>query len=591
MNHLTPADQLFTTKLTDIILTNLENESFGAKELAREIGMSSFNLNRKLHLISGKTITKFIKEVKLQKALEMLHNTPRTASEVGFKVGYSSPAYFSTCFSEYFGYPPGEVKKNGYSSQTEFPAEINSYMNGPGRTETDQPKLHMQRGRVIAYISSGSLFLLILMYSLFNLIPRSDNHPGNKARSIAVLPFINDSKDEENEFFINGVLEAILDNLSRIKDLEVRPRTSVEQYRNNEAKTIPQIAKELGVNYIIEGSGQKIGDQVSLYIQLIETSSDKHLFSARYNMRLEDVFNIQSEVAVKVATEIEAIIKPVAKNQAGKVQTTNYEALNLFLQANDIHTIAESEKKLDLDIKAERLYKRAIQLDSSFADPYVSLGWIILNRNTDSAMYLANKALHFNPEHPEANNLKGFIYSSRGMDKDAEKAFKLSIRYKPNNSSAYCYLGEIYFARGNCTRAIESQLKALQLESNSIQERNNVKSFCSSLYCLGFYREGEKYASRLLQLNNDSSYYYWGLVAEDLDLGNYESALKSALKMYRIDTDDINNIYLLMYTYLYLRDFKEAGRLLQKYEGHNEATRQKNKSGLSFGIYLPRKWQ
>jgi TolB-like protein len=83
---------------------------------------------------------------------------------------------------------------------------------------------------------------------------------------------------------------------------------------NNRIKTIPQIARELGVNYIIEGSGQKIGDQVSLYIQLIEGSSHKHLFSYRYNMKLEDIFNLQSEVALKVASEIKAVITIEEKN-------------------------------------------------------------------------------------------------------------------------------------------------------------------------------------------------------------------------------------------------------------------------------------
>ena len=111
MNDLPSMDHTFIKKLNDIILLNLENESFGVKELANEIGMSCFNLNRKLHLISRKTINQYIREVRLQRALEMLHMGPETASEVGFKVGFSSPAYFSTCFSEYFGYPPGEVKK------------------------------------------------------------------------------------------------------------------------------------------------------------------------------------------------------------------------------------------------------------------------------------------------------------------------------------------------------------------------------------------------------------------------------------------------------------------------------------------------
>ena len=284
-------------------------------------------------------------------------------------------------------------------------------------------------------------------------------------------------------------------------------------------------------------------------------------------MKLDDIFGLQSEVALKVATEIKAVITLEEKESIEKTTAMNYEAANLFLQANDVHNIAESENKWELDIKAERLYRRAIMLDSTYAAPYASLGWIILSRNTDSALYLANRALHFDPEHAEAYTLKGYIYSSRCMDKEAEEAFRQSIKYKPNNSSAFRYLGEIYFSQGNCSEAIVNKLQAFHLENNSIQERNNVKSFCSSLYCLGFYKEGERYASRLLNLDNDSSYYFWGLASADLDRGNYMSALSSALKMYRCDTNDLNNIYLLMYTYLYLRDFKEANRLLQKYAG------------------------
>ena len=119
MNPLTSVDHSFTQKITDIIIANLENESFGAKELAHETGMSRFNLNRKLHLISRKTINPYIREVRLKRAMEMLRQESVTASEVGFKVGFSSPAYFSTCFSDYFGYPPGEVKKRDLKNPEE----------------------------------------------------------------------------------------------------------------------------------------------------------------------------------------------------------------------------------------------------------------------------------------------------------------------------------------------------------------------------------------------------------------------------------------------------------------------------------------
>lgn len=574
MNQFTSMDQIFTTRIDNIILANLENESFGAKELVRETGMSRFNLNRKLRFISRKTINPYIREVRLKRAMEMLLQDSVTASEAGFRVGFSSPAYFSTCFSEYFGYPPGEVKKRGLKSQVD---SGKGFSGKPGAENQETIKSGNKPPKsgipIWGQILFGSIVILLIIAFIYlldhkdivRLISSSDNRLKAGSRSIAVLPFINDSKDPENVYFINGVMEAILDNLSGIKELEVHPRTSVEQYRNNSTKTIPQIARELGVNYIIEGSGQKIGDQVSICIQLIEASSDKHLFSNRYNLKLGNIFDLQSDVASKIASEIKTIAAIEEKESIYARSTDYLFAHNLFLQANDLYYIAESEGKWELNIKAEHLYKRSIRLDSTYAEPYVSLGWIISNRNIDSALYLANRALHFDNKNPEAYILKGSIYAGQGMVKEAEKTYKLSIKYKPDNSSAFRSLGDLYFYQGKCYSAFLNHLQAFHLENNSMQERNNVESICFDLYSLGFYKEGEKYAERLFELNNDSSYYYWNLATAYLDLGKYKSAYKSALKMYGCNTKDPNNIYRLLYTCLYLRDFREAEKLLQQY--------------------------
>jgi TolB-like protein/AraC-like DNA-binding protein len=325
MNYQTSIDQTFIGKLTEIIRVNLGNENFGVIELARETGMSRFNLNRKLHAISHKTINQFIREVRLERSMELLRQESLTASEVAFKVGFSSPAYFSTCFSEYFGYPPGEVKKRSLSGSEEIREVTSSEPSNAKKEFIQTRKIPAWWEKQIWWaVSVASLCILAVLILIFYFKPETfgkfnffaQNHVKTKARSIAVLPFINDSQDPENVYFINGVLEAILDNLAKIKDLEVRPRTSVEHYRNNGTKTIPQIARELGVNYVIEGSGQKIGDQVSIYIQLIEASSDKHLFSQRYNLKLEDIFALQSEVAIKVLPKLSRLLHWKRKNRS-----------------------------------------------------------------------------------------------------------------------------------------------------------------------------------------------------------------------------------------------------------------------------------
>jgi TolB-like protein/AraC-like DNA-binding protein len=579
MNRLTSNDHEFKKKLTDIILANLENENFGAKELARHAGISSFKLNSKLRLIAQKTINQYIREVRLQRAMEMLQSKTGTASEIGYKVGFNSPAYFNTCFSEHFGYPPGEVKRKGLDSSEEngegFTVEQITIQQD--QTGTQPPKWYKQLRRLASLAAVTILLIIISIYSfkreIFeNLISSTAGRQKNQDKSIAVLPFINDSHDPDNVYFINGVLEAILDNLAKIKDLEVRPRTSIEKYRNNKSKSTPQIARELGVNYIIEGSGQKIGDQVSIYIQLIEASSDKHLFSQRYNMKLEDIFTLQSEVALRVASEIKGVMSIEERESISKHPTNSVAAWEMYSRGYELRNIAELENNIGNDKHAEDYFKRAILLDSAYAEPYVQLGWISITYNKfDSAFSYADKALHYDNKNSNAYILRGWLLGGKSLNKEAEKAFNLAILYNPNCSPAYDLLGDIYYNRGDSYKAIKNKLKAVKLESNSIEKRNNLISLWDSFNNVGLYEEGKKYAEKLIALSGDSTYYYWSILQSDYNLGNYESVVNLAHKIYRADSLNLGKLlglhhsYFLGNTYVNLRKYKEAYQVLEKY--------------------------
>lgn len=581
MNDQSSIDYAFIRKLTEIILENLENENFGVKELACAISMSRFNLNRKLHFICHKTINQFIREIRLDRAMEILRHEYLTASEVAFKVGFSSPAYFSTCFSEYFGYPPGEVKKrNLYGSGDkveEFSFEPTKTLKEGSQLIPPTPVWTKQVQRIITYTFFSLLLFFILSYYFYPGTFSHRNFGGssrlkNKTKSIAVLPFINDSKDPENVYFINGVLEAILDNLAKIKDLEVRPRTSVEKYRNDKSKSTTQIARELGVNYIIEGSGQKIDDQVSLYIQLIEVSSDKHLLSSRYNMKLEDIFNLQSEVAIKVASEIRAVITTEERKLIKKPPTANIAAWEMFSRGFELHNIADLENNIENDKHAKDYFKKAILLDSTYAEPYVQLGWISISYNEfDSAFSYADKALHHDVKNSNAYILRGWLLEGKGLYEEAEEAFHLAILYNPNCSSAYDLLGDMYYNRGDSYQAIRNKLKAIQLESNTLEKRNNLISLWDSFNNVGLYEEGKKYAEKLIALIGDSTYYYWSLLQSVYNLGNYESVDNYAYKIYRADSLNLGKLlgfhhsYFLGNTYVNLREYKKAYYVLEKY--------------------------
>ena len=170
IKHL-PKDQIFIRKLTEIIQANLGNENYSIKELAYELGISHYSLSRRLYAITNKTFKQFIREERLQKAFQMLQNEEFTVSEIAYKVGFSSPAYFNTCFHELFGYPPGQVKRTTNNNAK----EINSI-----QVKSKHEQNRSSR-RTFIYISSGILLLaatVFLIYIIFlkHSAPRAGNN-------------------------------------------------------------------------------------------------------------------------------------------------------------------------------------------------------------------------------------------------------------------------------------------------------------------------------------------------------------------------------------------------------------------------------
>ena len=398
----------FLRKITEIIDENISNEQFGVSELAREIGMSRSNLLRKIKKLTNLSVSQYISQIRLRKAMELLKENSFTVSEISYKVGFSSTSYFIKCFREHYGYPPGELGKKDSGESGFIPDEHSNILGHFWHelkrrkvlrvitvyaaaafviielTDIVAPSLGLPEwtlNLVIILLSAGFLlsvilswifdfkptgglektlpvhklqkkdqlvssnswkiasilsFVVIVALIVLNIIPHTNRStdPEIFEKSIAVLPFTNDSNDSSNIYFINGLMESILDNLQQIEDLRVISRTSVEKYRNN-PKTVPEIARELNANYLVEGSGQKIGDQIFLNIQLIEASSDRHLWAEQYIREARDIFQLQIEVAKNIAAEIEAIITPEEEERIEKAPTDDLVAYDYFLKGLD----------------------------------------------------------------------------------------------------------------------------------------------------------------------------------------------------------------------------------------------------------------
>src|SRR5215467_662288 len=195
-------------------------------------------------------------------------------------------------------------------------------------------------------------------------------------KSIAVLPFENLSSDKENAYFTDGVQDEILADLAKIADLKVISRTSVMQYRSGLARNLREIAQQLGVANVVEGSVQRSGNRVRVNAQLIDTRNDAHLWAQTYDRDLADVFAIQSEIAKAIADQLQAKLSPNEKKAIEQPPTTNLAAFDLYSRAKSLLLTPSLSATGDSDLrKAIELLNQAVKRDPSFFDAYRQLAY------------------------------------------------------------------------------------------------------------------------------------------------------------------------------------------------------------------------
>jgi TolB-like protein/AraC-like DNA-binding protein len=448
--ELSPKDQSFISKLTEIILENLEDESFGIKELAEKAAITQYNLRRKLHSITGKTISQFIRETRLNRAIELLRNEDVNVSEVAYKVGFSSPTYFNACFHEYFGFSPGSIKKESHEKAGERVSSDDLVKRGKG----------IRSSRTGIFVSLGFPIFAFLLYLLYYFVIKNpsqiDSSVKNPEKSVAVLPFKNLGINVEDQYFIDGVMEDILTNLSRIKALSVISRTSVEQFRET-SMPVSQIRKKLKVEYVLEGSGQRYDNTFLLRVQLIQASKDKHIWAESYEQEIReprDIFKIQSQVAQSIANELNARITPLEKELIEKTPTQSLTAHDMFLRAQyELYKYGLTSTNYEEIKRAEYFYHAALKYDSTYASAYLGLAAVywkkmdlesqfpdnedILNRYLDSVIILSEIAISHNEQLAEAYYQKGGAYLAKGDEIRALEDWDKAILYDPNRTNPY----------------------------------------------------------------------------------------------------------------------------------------------------------
>ncbi len=290
--------------------------------------------------------------------------------------------------------------------------------------------------------------------------------PGPLPGGIAVLPFENLSADPENAFFADGVQDEVLNNLAKIADLKVISRTSVMQYKTGAKRNLRQIANELGVAHVVEGSVQRAANRVRVSAQLIDARTDTHLWAERYDRPLNDVFAIQSEIAKTIAGQLQAKLSPSQSNSLATAPTHDMEAYDLFLRG-------ESTDWQSPD-RAATFYRQALARDPSFALAYARLAYSRLQRHWYisplTAAQLAevksniDRALTLAPDSPDSHLAAAEFYYRGHRDYDsALRELDRTIELQPNNARAIFWRGVIYRRRGEWRRSLAEFGQAAEL--------------------------------------------------------------------------------------------------------------------------------
>lgn len=552
MSDSSPLEKDFLSQVTAIIQQNLANEQFGVSELAEQTNMSRSNLLRKVKKYSNLSVSQLISQVRLQRAMELLRTTSLNVSEVSHQVGFSSISYFIKCFREYYGYPPGEVGKKEE-------AELISKPTGklPVDTPIDQPSRQRRKGIVISLAAILVLMMVFLIYYFRPALPE---------KSIAVLPFKNDSNDSTNVYLINGLMESTLNNLQQIKELKVISRTSTEKYRHT-SKSIPEIAKELNVNYIVEGSGQKIGDRILLNVQLIEANTDKHLWGNQYRKETKDIFQLQQEVSKSIAQEIRAIITPDEQMRIEKIPTEDLVAYDFFLKGRDL---LSKGGPANLE-QAVVYFNKAIERDPKFAQAYAQMVFAyyrldIFQREkkyTESLRSAADKALLYDSQHAESLIAKALVYMHEKKFQSAVPYLEKALEYNPNSTGAIGLLADFYCNYvPNTTLYLEYAMKGARLDNGSQDSVTTSYMYLrlgNALVQNGFVDEALKYIDKSLAFNpkNPFSMYVRAFVLHAQG-GTLEKTRALLLKEFQKDSSRFDILQDIGKVSYYMKDYKAA---------------------------------
>jgi serine/threonine protein kinase/tetratricopeptide (TPR) repeat protein len=386
-----------------------------------------------------------------------------------------------------------------------------------------------------------------------------------RGKSIAVLPFKNMSSDKESEYFCDGMTEDILTQLSKIGDLKVISRTSIMQYKNTN-KTLREIGKELEVATVLEGSVRKEGNRLRIVGQLIDAKTDEHLWAETYDRDLKDVFEVQSDVAQRIADALQTKLSPGQQQQIKKKPTVNVTAYDFYLKGRDYYRRYHKQDNEN----AIELFRKALKLDPNYALAYSAICEAQMREPTygfpeatsvDQAVESCNKAITIDPNLPEAYEALSKVYGYQGRAQESIEALKKAVNINPNYAPAIGNLGVSYLNQGKIDQSLPWTKRFATLEPAFAFPYLNLGEV---YFALDDLPKAEQFLNKSLELQPDFVYPHETFLEMFLAQGKYQLAQDHADKALSIDPLDNQVLAYAGLVQLYSGNFERAKDYYQK---------------------------
>ena len=421
----------------------------------------------------------------------------------------------------------------------------------------------------LAVVAAG-LFVYQLIRSTSNITPtasaaRTEAATAPPNKSIAVLPFDNLSRDPDNAYFCEGVQDEILTRLAKVADLKVISRTSTQHFKSS-PENLPQIAKQLGVTNIVEGSVQKANDQVRVNVQLINALSDAHLWGDTYDRKLTDIFAVETEIAKAIAESLQAKLTGSEKTSIAKVPTTNPEAYELYLKGKFF-----AEKRTGEDLrKSIDYFNQAIARDPNYALAYVGLADsdVLLASYADlspkellpPARSALKKALELDDTLAEAHASSGLVAMLELDLKRSATELKQATELKPNYATARHWLAWALMTLGRFDPGITEGKRAVELDPLSLIINADLSRM---FFFARRYNEAEAQARKTLEMDSRffRGHYYLGAALQFQ--GHLPEAIPEFQKAFDLNHDPYS-LAMLGQAYARNGQKEEARRVLTR---------------------------